>query len=476
MFNISCEKYKKGNKLSQFGFSLAETLLYMGILAVISGLMVGILGTVTKVGQRETSSSEVTNQLNFVMQTIQRYVRNSSNIEIDSGGSGTSNLKLRMADSAKDPTLIYLNGNNIELQEGAGATSTLNSDKVVINSLNFKKFSQYPGHDAVSVDITMTYNSQDPKAQIQRSLSSAIARVSTAVFSSDVSPTSTSYTLGYSTSTWQRAFLADGSSSTPAYSFGNNTNMGFFSPSQNTLGFATNGSERIRITSSENVGIGTTTPSTALEVAGTVKMTGFRMGDTATSGYVLTATNSTGTAAWQTASIVTPCSGTITGQTLYWSGSSCGSSNWTPSSFLFNSVNTGVGVGTTTISSVLTIANGALSIDSVVQQGIAHGRIPVNFAGNPAGNNTMKILDSSATNVAYYSSMAVSSSDNLPVIVYYDQTNTRLKVLKCGNSDCSSGNTTTSLELIAAASSSYPSVAIGSDGFPVIAYAANSGL
>jgi hypothetical protein len=50
--------------------------------------------------------------------------------------------------------------------------------------------------------------------------------------------------------------------------------------------------------SGTNVGIGTASPTTKLDVVGTAKMTGFQLGTTATSGQVLT-TNATGVGTWQ---------------------------------------------------------------------------------------------------------------------------------------------------------------------------------
>ena len=54
-------------------------------------------------------------------------------------------------------------------------------------------------------------------------------------------------------------------------------------------------------TNTDNVGIGTTTsPGAKLDVAGTVRMTGFQLGSSATAGYVLT-TNALGIGIWQPA-------------------------------------------------------------------------------------------------------------------------------------------------------------------------------
>ena len=65
---------------------------------------------------------------------------------------------------------------------------------------------------------------------------------------------------------------ADGSASTPAIQ-GSDNNTGVFFPAADTAAIATNGTERMRIDASGNVGIGTSSPGGKLEVSGQADFT-----------------------------------------------------------------------------------------------------------------------------------------------------------------------------------------------------------
>ncbi len=89
--------------------------------------------------------------------------------------------------------------------------------------------------------------------------------------------------------------------------------------------------------------------------------------------------------------------------------------------------------------------------------------------GNSAcssGNTTIQISD--GDNVGDDNSIAIGT-DGLPVISHYNSTDGDLMITKCGNTACSSGNTTTQIS-DGDTIGRFTSLAIGAHGLPIIAY------
>ncbi|MDZ4813827.1 MAG: hypothetical protein SGI99_14620 [Pseudomonadota bacterium] len=99
------------------------------------------------------------------------------------------------------------------------------------------------------------------------------------------------------------------------------------------------------------------------------------------------------------------------------------------------------------------------------------GALKVAKCGNTActGVATITTIANPANIEGFYTSIAIGS-DGLPVISYLDNNLGALKVGKCVNADCTGSATITTIDDPGNSVGYYNAIAIGSDGLPVIAY------
>ncbi len=91
-----------------------------------------------------------------------------------------------------------------------------------------------------------------------------------------------------------------------------------------------------------------------------------------------------------------------------------------------------------------------------------------NDPGCTGGNETISTVDSTQ-NVGAYSSLAIGTDGN-PVISYYDGSNGGLKVARCNDPACAGGNETLTEVDSGGIVGTFSSLAIGTDGNPVVSY------
>jgi len=100
----------------------------------------------------------------------------------------------------------------------------------------------------------------------------------------------------------------------------------------------------------------------------------------------------------------------------------------------------------------------------------AGGDLKVLHCGNAActSGNVMTPVDQSSDPLGYDTSMAIGT-DGFPVVSYWDGSNSDLKFLHCGNAACTAGNQAIAVDT-AGTVGRHTSVAIGTDGLPVVSY------
>lgn len=115
------------------------------------------------------------------------------------------------------------------------------------------------------------------------------------------------------------------------------------------------------------------------------------------------------------------------------------------------------------------VAIGTDGLPVIAYYDSTNGDLKVLKCGDAAcsSGNTITTVDSTG-DTGYFASLTVGT-DGLPVMTYYDITNGDLKVLKCGNAACSSGNTVTTVDSDND-SGRHTAITIGDDGLPVISY------
>ena len=132
-----------------------------------------------------------------------------------------------------------------------------------------------------------------------------------------------------------------------------------------------------------------------------------------------------------------------------------------------NSIRTTVDDGTFGRSTSIAIGTDGLPVISYHDP--TAGTLRVAKCSNAAcsGNSTITEVDNPANFVGSFNSIAIGA-EGLPVISYHDATASTLRVARCGNAACSSGNMFALIDDNNVGS--YTSIAVATDGLPIISY------
>jgi type II secretory pathway component PulJ len=148
----------------QKGFTLIELVIYMGLMSIVIGLFAGILVTIVRIQTQQTSSRQVSSELNFIMNTITRDIRDAQSLSVT-----TSTLEITTYEASTTPTIITIENGAVAKKEGANATSTLSTDRVFADALTFTNLSS-GDTQAVQVILTLAFNTENPAQEYSQTL------------------------------------------------------------------------------------------------------------------------------------------------------------------------------------------------------------------------------------------------------------------------------------------------------------------
>jgi type II secretory pathway pseudopilin PulG len=160
----------KKKNINQKGFSLVELLIYMGVLAVLIGVMSTLLGNIFDVQLDSSSSSSVDQDSRFIQGRMMYDMQRASSITLPAAGAPGPMLQIIV----NSVNYTYsLNGTNLQLNDGT-TTSQLNSTDTSISGLSFQHLGSGTSNDTVRVNYTVTSKVQEHSGTESRAIQTTL--------------------------------------------------------------------------------------------------------------------------------------------------------------------------------------------------------------------------------------------------------------------------------------------------------------
>lgn len=153
----------KNNK----GFSLIEFVIYFGILAAVSILVVNLMINAARDKGHIEARTEVQQNLRYGMLRITQAIHQASSV------NGTPGATLSLVIGGVN-NVFDLSSGVLRIKVGAAAEEPITSDKVTVTGLTFTKISNAsPAKDTIQTSMTISYkdngNTQLEYSQSQQS-------------------------------------------------------------------------------------------------------------------------------------------------------------------------------------------------------------------------------------------------------------------------------------------------------------------
>ncbi|MEI7777605.1 MAG: hypothetical protein WCI52_03285 [bacterium] len=140
------------------GFSLAETIVYIALLAIIFIVVINSLVAIMSSYYSIKSSRDIENSAMLGLDRIERDIKNSSNIAAISTSTNPNSITLNTFDSDNNPLVVrfYVSSGTLLVDENGSYSGPLSDSDVTVSSLLFSPIST---GNSSGVKIQMTLQS-----------------------------------------------------------------------------------------------------------------------------------------------------------------------------------------------------------------------------------------------------------------------------------------------------------------------------
>lgn len=138
------------------GQSAIEIVLYLGLVILIMPVIAALTFFSVDVRVRGQEVNVVVAEGERLAQVLSQTIRNAKGINSPLLGESNTQLSLKMADSARDPTIFSLSNGAITIKEGVGQAISLISSQVTASNLIFSNKSQAGTPGTIKAQFTLS--------------------------------------------------------------------------------------------------------------------------------------------------------------------------------------------------------------------------------------------------------------------------------------------------------------------------------
>lgn len=145
------------SKTNDGGFTLIETIIYIGIIAVILSSFLLITEQIVFSSNRTRQQIELAENQKFLIQKINWLLRSVDTINTPAPGATSAILSINKMNFANNPLVIDLNNNAVRLTTGGASAVPITNSSVTVTDLTFYQLT-LANQNAIRLVVNMKNN------------------------------------------------------------------------------------------------------------------------------------------------------------------------------------------------------------------------------------------------------------------------------------------------------------------------------